>query len=416
MPKASSTPSARAKLLIVDHDDSRLLALARAVLRSRRGISVTTMGGAADAIEWLLKSPVDVVLSELEMPQMDGFELLDWMLKNTPQTPAFAMTENWSSSTRDKLASLGVVECFTKPLDVAAVMGRIDEVLAAGVRGHIQNMSTPSLLQIISMDRKTCTLLMSTRDKSGSLFIHKGEIVDARTGDLRGERAALTILSWPFPTITIDSRCHFTERTVDKPLTYIIMEAMRLADEQARLDEAAPLSSGALSNRGSIAPPASIARRAASDAPPRGADESEALAPLQVGAGASVRAPHDTHGTIDAVAARIARTPLSMMRALALALVDNQGHILSAAVQGSADPVAMARLASSMLFELRAAQSRQAQVQPIEEIVFTASDSCHLVRPLASRPDMFILLVFNPRETSLATRRADLTELMQALE
>jgi hypothetical protein len=29
---------------------------------------------------------------------------------------------------------------------------------------------------------------------------------------------------------------------------------------------------------------------------------------------------------------------------------------------------------------------------------------------------MFVLLVFNPRETSLATRRADLAELMQALE
>jgi CheY-like chemotaxis protein len=392
MTNTSSMPSARAKLLIVDDDGAQLRALARAVIRSRRGISVTTLGGAAEAIEWLLKSQVDVVLSELEMPQMDGFELLDWMLKNTPQTPAFAMTANWSASARDKLASLGVVECFTKPLDVPAMMGRIDEVLAAGVRGHIQNMSAPSLLQIINMDRKTCTLLMSTRDKSGSLFIHKGEVVDARTGDLRGEQAALTILSWPFPTITIDSRCHFTERTVDKPLTYIIMEAMRIADEQARLDEAAPLSSGALSKSGSIAPP-SIARRAASDAPPRVADEN-----------------------IDVAAARIARTPLSMMKALALALVDSQGHVRSAAVQASADPAAMARLASTMLSELRAAQARQARVEPIEEIVFTASDSCHLVKPLVSRPDMFVLLVFNPRETSLATRRADLAELMQALE
>jgi CheY-like chemotaxis protein len=337
------------------------------------------------------------------MPAMDGFELVDWMLKNTPQTPVFAMTAEWQPNTKDKLASLGGVECFTKPLDVTSVMGRIDEVLAAGVRGHIQNMSTPSLLQIISMDRKTCTLSMTTRDKTGHLFIHKGELVDARSGDLRGEPAALAILSWPFPTITIDSRFQLTERTIDRPLTYIIMEAMRLADEQARLDEASPIS---LPNGGSIPPP----RRSE--------------APLKVDAAVSVAPTPDAERSADVAiddrlvtaASRIARTSLSMMRAQGLALVDSHGRMLSNAVQPNVDLAAMARLASSMLVEVRAAQARQAGGQQIEELLFTAADLCHLVKPFASRHDAFVLLVFNPRDTSLATRRADLEDLMKTLE
>jgi CheY-like chemotaxis protein len=424
MAPTSLAPSARSKLLIVDDDALQLHALAQAVRRSRRGVSVTMAGSAPEAIQWLQKSPVDVVLSDLQLPAMDGFELIDWMLKNTPQIPVFAMTAHWSPNTEDKLASLGGVECYIKPLDVTSIMGRIDEVLAAGVRGHIQNMSAPSLLQIISMDRKTCTLLMSTGDKSGHLFIQKGELVDARSGHLRGESAALAILSWPFPTITIDSRCKFTERTINRPLTYIIMESMRLADEQARLDEAAPLSSGALSNRGSIlpsrrseAPPSGAALSAPGQAPARRAAPSGAPQPQSVEPPrASIEGQTDAARNSDVAAARIARTSLATMKALGLALVDTSGRMLSAAVPASVDMAAMAHLASNMLLELRAAQSRQAGSQRVEEFVFMASDSCHLVKPFASRQDAFVLLVFNPRETSLATRRTALEELVKTLE
>jgi CheY-like chemotaxis protein len=416
MTRASSTPSARSKLLIVDDDASQLRALARAVSRSRRGISVATAGSASEAIEWLQKAPVDVVLSDLQMPTMDGFELIAWMLKNTPQTPVFAMTDDWSPNAEDKLGSLGGVECFTKPLDVTSVMGRIDDVLAAGVRGHIQNMSAPSLLQVISMDRKTCTLLMSTRNNSGHLFIHKGEVVDARTGDLRGEDAALAILSWPFPTITIDSRCKFTERTIHKSLTYIIMEAMRLADEQARLDDAGgALRGSSPPSRRSERPPSSATLSASQEARPSGAGPAEAPAPPNAEARAGVQPPPDADRNTEVAASHIAQTSLKTMKALGLALVAGDGRMLSAAAQSSAELGAMAQLASAMLVELRAVQSSQTGGQRIEELVFTVSDLCQLVKPMGPQHDAFVLLVFNPRDSSLATRRADLEELMRGL-
>jgi hypothetical protein len=39
-----------------------------------------------------------------------------------------------------------------------------------------------------------------------------------------------------------------------------------------------------------------------------------------------------------------------------------------------------------------------------------------LVKPFVSQHGVFVLLVFNPRDTSLATRRADLEDLMKTLE
>jgi hypothetical protein len=263
----------------------------------------------------------------------------------------------------------------------------MDEVIAGGFRGHIQNMSAASLLQIINMDRQTCTLRMATPDQSGELYIRKGEVVDARSGELRGERAALAMLAWPYPTITIDSRCRVAERTIDKPLTFLIMEALRLADEQALLDEAAPASSArTASHRPSLTP----------------APRSDA--------------PASQRSSADAATACIAQFPLSAMKALALALIHTEGQILAVAAGARVELSAMAKLAGSMLSQLRAAQVRLASRQAVEEVVFTASGLCYLVKPLVSRSEAFVLLVFNPHDTSLAIRRTDLDELVRQLE
>jgi CheY-like chemotaxis protein len=383
--RSSSIPSASSKLLIVDDDAIQLRALAREVGNTRRDISVVGALGAREAIALLTKDPIDIVLSDLRMPEMDGFELVAWMQENTPQIAAFAMTAYWDKQAEEKLARLGGVECFSKPLDMASVAHRIDEVLAADFRGHIRNMSATSLLQIINMDRKTCTLLMATARRSGKLYIQKGEIIDARSGDLRGERAALAMLGWPNPTISIESRCRVSERSIDRSLTYLIMEAMRLADEGARAADA------------ELAAAERAAPRRSSILPPPGGE-------------AARESP-------TASATRcISQFPLSAMKVLAVALVHAEGNILARSADGTAELSAMATLASSALAGLRSAQRHLASGQHIEEVVLGVAGLCYVIKPLASRDDAFVLLVFNPRDTSLAIRRADLEALARTVD
>jgi CheY-like chemotaxis protein len=416
---ASRGSSASSTLLIVDDDASQLRALTRAVQSSRKDISVLTAAGASEAIELLVKAPVSIVLSDLQMPEMDGFELVAWMIRNVPQITVFAMTAYWSQHTEEKLTRLGGIECFTKPIDVAAMVERIDEVVAGGFRGHIQNMSAASLLQIINMDRKTCTLLMATPESSGQIYMHKGEIIDARSGELRGERAALAILGWPYPTITIDSRCRATERTIDKPVTFLIMEAMRLADERARADDSARASSRpATPQRAPSGHPSSERPRSVRLSSPSssrrtavGQQSRPSMKPTPAEVASARLSPRP-----DAAMSRIAQVPLSTMKALGLALVHTEGRILSVAAEARMELTAMAKLAGSLLIELRATQARLAGGQAVEELVFTASGLCSLIKPLVSFPDAFVLLVFNPLDTSLAIRRAELDELVRTLE
>jgi hypothetical protein len=249
------------------------------------------------------------------------------------------------------------------------------------------------------MDRKTCTLIMTTPQRSGRLYIQKGEVVDARSDELRGERAALSMLSWSCPTITIDSRCRVAQRTIDTPLTFLIMEALRLADEEARVEGAGPASS---SENPASRKPSSIwdaASQQRSMTPVPGSDALPKATP-----------------TPDPATAYISQFPLAAMKALGLALVHTQGRILAFAAEASVELPAMARLAGILLVEVRTAQERLATGQSVDELVLIASGLCYLIKPLTSRSDAFTLLVFNPHDTSLAIRRTDMDELVRRLD
>ena len=105
------------KVLVVDDDDSQARALARALSRRRPDLTVVTSPNGVEAIQAIKTEGVDAVLTDLRMPEMDGFELLAWLANNEPAIPAFAMSAYGDAEARSKLSDLGAIECFSKPVD-----------------------------------------------------------------------------------------------------------------------------------------------------------------------------------------------------------------------------------------------------------------------------------------------------------
>jgi len=219
------------RVLIVDDDAAQLRSLARSIAARRDDLTVVTAGNGVEAIRELEAGAVDLVLTDIQMPEMNGFELLAWMLKNQPHVSVFTMTAYPDHESMARLRELGDVECFTKPLDVQTLIDRLSETVSDGMRGHVRNISLASFLQLIEIERKTCTLVVESGQSLGHLYLWEGSLVDARTASGRGEAAAYAIMAWPAPAITILSHCATEERTVDSPMSFIIMEAMRLKDE-----------------------------------------------------------------------------------------------------------------------------------------------------------------------------------------
>jgi hypothetical protein len=102
------------------------------------------------------------------------------------------------------------------------------------VGGKIQGVNLDSFLQIVQMDRITCTLKVISQEGVGFLFFVNGEIYSATTGDLNAVEAACRIISWEEAVIEIDNSCDKTENDINQPLMNLLMEGMRLRDDAAK--------------------------------------------------------------------------------------------------------------------------------------------------------------------------------------
>jgi twitching motility two-component system response regulator PilG len=95
-----------------------------------------------------------------------------------------------------------------------------------------------NFLQLINLEQKTCTLKVKSKNKVGYLYLNKGELVNAETDGMDGEKAATRIISWQNVQTEVQDNCQ-TERKVHTPLMHILLNSTRHADENStRLDHA----------------------------------------------------------------------------------------------------------------------------------------------------------------------------------
>ncbi len=120
--------SKKAKILIVDDEKSTRDGLARAL---QRQYDVHVAGDGMAALELLDQQPVDVVLSDLRMPGMDGLTLIQRILAKTPQPACILLTAYGSIDTAVEAIKRGATDFLTKPVNLDELDMRIQGALRA---------------------------------------------------------------------------------------------------------------------------------------------------------------------------------------------------------------------------------------------------------------------------------------------
>jgi CheY-like chemotaxis protein len=107
-------------VLLVD-DDLDSLALVREVLETA-GAQVTAVAGAREGLE--ARGPVDFVITDIGMPEVDGYELLRHLrIRNAGRDlPAIALTAYARQEDAEKARQAGFQEHLTKPVDPAELL------------------------------------------------------------------------------------------------------------------------------------------------------------------------------------------------------------------------------------------------------------------------------------------------------
>ncbi len=114
-----------ATILVVD-DDPSYNALMQLVL-SGQGYAVETARGGAEAIELVSKKGADLILLDLMMPDVDGFQVLRHLKASTDfcRIPVFVISALTDPETKRNVLSLGADEFFDKAVDLEELKGRI---------------------------------------------------------------------------------------------------------------------------------------------------------------------------------------------------------------------------------------------------------------------------------------------------
>lgn len=115
-------------LLLVDDNQNYLYAFSQ--ILSREGYNIRTAANGSEALSILSDVTPDLVLCDLMMPGMSGFEVKEQMNHSVTQrdVPLIYVTARTSSSDQVKAVDIGATDYITKPFDVDELLERIVEI------------------------------------------------------------------------------------------------------------------------------------------------------------------------------------------------------------------------------------------------------------------------------------------------
>ena len=114
--------------VLVAEDIEELQILVRRMLEMV-GVEVTLANNGKEAVELALMQPYDLVLMDMQMPEMDGIEATGLLRQVGFEVPIVALTANVMQHHREQFEEAGCTEFLSKPIDYEALMKVLDSYL-----------------------------------------------------------------------------------------------------------------------------------------------------------------------------------------------------------------------------------------------------------------------------------------------
>lgn len=221
-------------ILIVD-DEKLFLKSLREGLRphaKKHNFRILTAEDGRKAIEILDKEEVLVMITDIKMPEIDGLKLISYAMSHFPLLPVVVMTAYGSPLIRRIASEKGVLHYLEKPIEFDEVLKIILELLKSGKRRKVQGVTLPSFLQLLEMEKSSCTVAVVSEGSRGFFYIQDGRLLAAETGERNGIAAAVEMLDWSVVQIELQEACPKKTGPAIGSLTEVLLEAYRIKDER----------------------------------------------------------------------------------------------------------------------------------------------------------------------------------------
>lgn len=248
VPLPSAAVARRPLDIVVVEDDATVREPVARALAGRGDRVREAVDGLAGLAACLKQTP-DLVLSDVQMPRMDGFQLVR-MLRARPslaQVPVMLLTTLTDDESRLTAYRLGVDDFIGKPARDDDLLARVDRVHARvqryrgherrSLRGDLEHVALHAVLSFLALEQKSGVLLV-VGEGTGRIYLRAGQPLRVEIDDqpVAGvdDPALHALLAWSagqFEFATQDVACADELGTT---VTALLLEHARRSDERGR--------------------------------------------------------------------------------------------------------------------------------------------------------------------------------------
>jgi CheY-like chemotaxis protein len=234
-----SSMSTQNRVLIVD-DEQDLLDLYRTVLDQLPDKpEIRTANSATRALALLESEDFSLMLTDLNMPKMDGFQLLTMAQRKFPALRTAVITAITDEQYRARAYAMGVDLFIEKPktkaelrLFAVCIESLLDRTERGGFRG-VQHKSLVDLVQMECLTQSSSLLKITNGEIVARIWVLNGEVIDAAVQDMQGEEAFAHIMGWPAGAFEVLAAEPERERTIFAAVQGLLLDSAQALDEQA---------------------------------------------------------------------------------------------------------------------------------------------------------------------------------------
>jgi len=112
-------------------EDSQVGRMLIHLLLERLDLQVTTTGDGKETVRKALGQPFDLIFLDIQMPNMDGYDVTRTLRREGIATPIVAVTAHATEGDREKCISAGCSDCLSKPINRKELVGILSKYLAS---------------------------------------------------------------------------------------------------------------------------------------------------------------------------------------------------------------------------------------------------------------------------------------------
>jgi CheY-like chemotaxis protein len=225
-------------VLIAEDDPILSKRLSTILAKHRDKFHVQCVSNGREAMDLLKTNQFSLLITDIQMPEIDGLVLLTHVSEMYPAMPCFVMTAYNTPDLKKKLPR-DLLRFFKKPFDIEKLAMTITSVLDQDIpSGAIYGISVISFLQMIHLEQKTCLFEVDIPNQgTGVFYFERGVLYNAVFGKLKGDAAAIELISGDKGKFRFK---HLPDKKIAKriqmSLQEIIAEAMSRKEELDDID------------------------------------------------------------------------------------------------------------------------------------------------------------------------------------